>query len=344
MHSRRFFLQTLVLGTPALLHGQASPHRIPIGQIGTEHAHASGKFEAIRHLSQLYDVIGLATRTPPSNPVYAGLPLFSESDLLALPHLQAVTIETRIEDASAMALLAIRAGKHVHLDKPGAIDHAAFTEMRLEAERRGLIVQMGYMLRVNPAFRWLFQAVRDGWLGEILEIDASMGKLADEKTRATIGALDGGGMFELACHLIDAVITLLGKPAEVVARSTPSRSDQVKDNQIALLLYPRTSVSIRCNHTDPFGNPKRRFQLTGTEGTVEIHPLESGEFTLSLKHPRGPWKSGTQRVKLPLPRARYDEEFIQLARLIRGEAPNPWNAAHDIAVHETVLKASGLPL
>ena len=39
--------------------------------------------------------------------------------------------------------------------------------MRLEAEKRGLTVQMGYMLRYNPAFELLFQAVREGWLGDV---------------------------------------------------------------------------------------------------------------------------------------------------------------------------------
>jgi hypothetical protein len=45
---------------------------------------------------------------------------------------------------------------------------------------------------------------------------------------------------------------------------------------------------------------------------------------------------------LPLPRARYDEEFLELARVIRGETTYGWNAAHDIAVHRTVLQAAGL--
>ena len=92
-------------------------------------------------------------------------------------------METRIEESCATALRCIKAGKHVHLDKPGALKHAEFKAMRLEAEKRGLTVQMGYMLRYNPAFELLFQAVREGWLGEITEIEAAMGKLGDAKQR-----------------------------------------------------------------------------------------------------------------------------------------------------------------
>lgn len=340
MISRRFFLGTLLGISPLAFALQ--PRLIRIAQIGAEHSHAGGKLEALRHLTSLYEVAAISAAGRPSGAVYAGIPLMEEAELLAIPGLQAVTVETRVEEACGAALRALRAGKHVHLDKPGALSHPEFRAMRLEAERRGLCLQMGYMLRANPAFEWLFKAVRAGWLGEVLEIDAAMGKMADSKTRSAIGALEGGGMFELACHLIDAVLTILGKPTEVVARSTPSNNDSVRDNQIALLVYPRATATIRCNHADPFGSAHRRFKVTGTKGAVEIQPLESGEFSVSLVESAGGMKKGVQHLKLPLPRGRYDEEFVELARVIRGEKAYGWSAEHDIAVHETVLLAAGL--
>jgi predicted dehydrogenase len=170
-----------------------------------------------------------------------------------------------------------------------------------------------------------------------------MGKLADPATRRTIGALPGGGMFELACHVIDAAVTLLGKPSEVHAFSSPTQpGDGVKDNQLAVLVYPKSTVAIRCNHADPFGGPRRRFQVAGTRGAMEILPLESGKATLSLDRDRGPWKKGVQTVSLAVRKGRYDEEFIDLARILRGEKPLAWSAAHDIAVHDTVLRAAGV--
>ena len=55
--------------------------------------------------------------------------------------------------------------------------------MRPEAENRGLVFQMGYMLRYNPAFQLLAEAVSGGWLGKITEIDAMMGKKLDDSGR-----------------------------------------------------------------------------------------------------------------------------------------------------------------
>lgn len=302
---------------------------------------------ALRSLSDLFEVVGLVEPDPErrksaeKSAIYAGLSILTEEELLSMPNLAAVAVETDIAQSAATALRCLRAGKHVHLDKPGALDHDSFKKMRTEAQERGLTVQMGYMLRYNPAFEFLFRAVREGWLGEITEIDAAMGKLADDRTRSTLRSLPGGGMFELACHVIDAVVTLLGRPNSVHATSTPTWTDGMKDNQTALLQYAKATAVIRCNHADPFGGPRRRFMVAGTEGVIDIQPLESGKFSLSLTSAREKWKKGTQTVTLPVPQGRYDREFMDLAEIIQGRKKLFWDASHDISVHETVMLASG---
>ena len=333
MMKRRSFL--LACGSTAF--AASGDSRLRIGQIGTEHAHAAGKMAAMRSLTDLWDVVGVA-----GGKGYEGVKSMSVEELLARPDLRAVAVETEIDKSCEMARLCIEAGKHVHLDKPGSLNHAESQAMRLEAEKRHLTVQMGYMLRYNPAFELLFQAVRDGWLGEITEIDAAMGKLAEKSTRGAIGKLEGGGMFELACHVMDAVVTLLGKPQSVTAFSTPTQNDGVKDNQMAVLKYAKATAVVRCNHADPFGGPRRRFNVTGTEGTFEIVPLESGKVNLSLTKAQGTYKKGTQSFQLTVPKGRYDAEFVDLAKVVRGEKKLAWDAAHDIAVHETVLRAAGV--
>ena len=332
--TRRTFLAA---ASASAAFANAASDRLRIGQIGTEHAHAGGKMEAIRSLTELWEVVGVTGQKG-----YEGVKSMTVEELLAVPDLKAVAVETTLEASCPMALRCIEAGKHVHLDKPGAVDHAEFKAMRIAAEQKGLTVQMGYMLRYNPAFELLFQAVRDGWLGEITEIDAAMGKLADPGTRQKIGELAGGGLFELGCHVIDAALTILGKPAAVSAFSTPVGKDGVKDNQMAVLKYSKATAVIRCNHADPFGGPRRRFNVTGTEGTFEIVPLESGKVNLSLTQARGAYKKGTQTFQFDVPKGRYDLEFIDLAKIVHGEKKLAWDAAHDIAVHETLLRAAGI--
>lgn len=345
--TRRHFLAASALIASHPVRAADSPV-LRIGQIGTTHAHAAGKMEAILSLKDTWAVAGVAEPDAARHAALAksaafrNLPLMPEAELLNQPGLKAVAVETRVESSCATAMRCIQAGKHVHLDKPGALNHAEFKAMRLESEKRGLTVQMGYMLRYNPAFELLFKAVKEGWLGEITEIDAAMGKLADPRVRQELKDLPGGGMFELGCHVMDITLTLLGKPESVTPFSTPSAGDGVKDNQVAVLQYPKATAVIRCNHADPFGGPRRRFNVTGTEGTFEIVPLESGKVNLSLKSAQGGYTKGSQSFQMELPKGRYDLEFADLAKVVRGEKKLAWDAAHDIALHETVLKAAGV--
>lgn len=324
--------------------------RIRIGQIGTSHSHASGKMDAIRSLSDLFEVAGIAEpiagrqASAGKQKSYAGLTWLTEEALLSDPSLQAVAVETTLGDSARAAMACLRAGKHIHLDKPGAASHADFKAMRLEAERRRLTVQMGYMLRYNPAFALLFRACGEGWLGEISEIDASVGKLADAPLHALLAGVPGHGMFELACHLVDAVVFLLGPPSAVHAFAKPTgiAPSGLPDNQLAVLEYPKATVTLRCNHGDPFGGPHRRFHVVGTRGAMEIQPLESGRGSLQLLEAKGGFKKGENTLALAVSTGRYDGEFRDLARVLRGEERLAWSAEHDIAVHATALRCAGL--
>ena len=58
--NRRLCLQVLAsLPLASLAEGQGNRPRLRIGQIGTKHAHASGKMQTIRGLSDLFDVVGV---------------------------------------------------------------------------------------------------------------------------------------------------------------------------------------------------------------------------------------------------------------------------------------------
>lgn len=334
------------------VHGAEPGDRIRIGQIGTKHAHASGKMQAMRDLDDLYEVVGVvepdkARREAISNTEpYRGLSWMSQDELLAVPGLAAVAVETPVRDLVATALACIQAGKHIHLDKPAGTSISACRRLHAAAQQRSLTIQMGYMLRYNPAFELLFQVVRDGWLGRITELTAAMGKKGSDSLRKELTEFSGGGMFELACHVIDAMVTILGKPDRVTAhtrRSYPEK-DSLADNQLAVFDYPNAIATVRCNHLDPFGFPRRHFHVVGELGTFEIGPLEPPKVRVAFDRPRGRFKRGFQDVELPKSSGRYDDEFRDLASVIRGEKKLAWNGSHDLAVHEAVLLGSGMKL
>lgn len=341
-------------GTVAMARtgNSASKGKIRVGQIGTKHAHASGKMSTLRKLDDVFEVVGVVEDDEQQRakvqqqPPYQGLKWMTAEQLLETQGLQAVAIETRVQDLVANAMLAVDAGMHIHLDKPAGPSMRACRALHAAAEKRGVTIQMGYMLRYNPAFQFLFQIVREGWLGTITELSTMMGKQGSESLRRDLAEFSGGGMFELSCHVIDAMVTVLGKPTRVQAfthRTYPDR-DSFADNQLAVCEYETALATVRCNHLDPFGFPRRHFNVVGELGTLQINPLEPPQVRLALDRPRGKFRKGFQDVALKAPAGRYDEEFLDFARVIRQEKALAWNSQHDLDVHATVLLASGMPL
>lgn len=338
--------------TPKQLSAAKVTSPTKIGQIGTKHAHAAGKMMVLRKLPDHYQVIGIVEPDPAArlsatkHKAYRDLPWLNEEQLLNTPGLQAVVVETSVDDLVPTATRCVAAGKHLHLDKPAGASMPAFRRLMQEADRQSLTVQMGYMFRNNPAFQFCFQAVREGWLGDVFEVNAVIGKKINSADRQRYMNYDGGTMFELGCHLIDAAVSVLGKPNKVtpfLKRTSPDM-DNLVDNALAVLVYPQATATIRSAVVDAAGFQRRQFVVCGDLGAIEIRPLEPPKLMLTLEKPQGTFKRGTQEVPLPKMPGRYGEQLIELARVIRGEIPSPYPSSHDLAVHETILRSCDMPL
>ena len=323
--------------------------RIRIGQIGTTHGHASPKMETLRKLSSLYEVVGIVEPDPErrnlcaDDPVYQGIPWMTEEELLNTPGLQVVAVEQELPDQIQTGLRCLQAGMHIHLDKPGI--YTSLQECRdlhAEADRRNLIVQVGYMWRYNPAVVVLFDIIQKGWLGEIHEINGISAKMASPDLRQYLLEYPGGGMHEMGCMLIDILVGIMGKPDSVTAFNRISRDDELADNQLAVFEYPQAVATIRCNHMDPLGFPRREFTVVGEEGTASIRPIEPAALQLGLAQARHGYSEEFQYVELPQLSGRFDGDFLDLEQVIRGEKPLTWDSEHDLVVYESIFRACGL--
>ena len=326
--------------------------RVKIGQIGTGHAHAAGKMSTFRKLKNDYEVVGVVEpdakrrQAMANHPAYRGLEWITEDELLGTKGLEAVAVETAVEDLVPTAARCVAAGMHLHLDKPAGESLGAFKALLDEATRRNLTVQMGYMFRNNPAFQFCFRVVREGWLGQVFELHGVMSKMVDAKTRLQLTEYPGGTMFELGCHLIDAMVAVLGKPERVTpyVRRTRPEQDDLADNMLAVFEYPKATATIRSAVVEVDGFRRRQFVVCGDRGTVDIRPLEPPRLLLALAEARDEFKRGYQEVELDRMPGRYDEQLVELAEIIRGEKESDYPPSHDLAVHEAILLASGLPL
>jgi predicted dehydrogenase len=328
-----------------------SSKKIRIGQIGTAHAHARGKMATLRKLSEYYDVVGIAEPNPDrrrklkNHSAYRGLKWLSEEQLLNTSGLQAVAVETEIPELVPTGMHCVSAGVHIHLDKPAGLSLVEFKKLLDEATRRRLTVQMGYMFRHNPAFKFCFRAVQEGWLGDVFEVDGVISKTIGAQQRKEL-AVFPGSMFELGCHLIDAMVKVLGKPDKVTgfSRRTRPKQDNLADNQLAVFEYADSTATIRSALIEVAGQQRRQFVVCGDKGTVDIRPLEPPKLLFAPDRQLEKYKKGYQQVHLPPMPGRYDEQLIELARIINGQKESEYPPEHDLAVQEAVLKASGAPL
>ena len=106
---RRHFLTTAgaaASGLSLLASGSraasAKKDRIKIGQIGTAHAHAAGVFSQLRKVTDDYELVGIVENDPKRRKMlgdsYQDVKLITEEQLLNTKGLQAVVVETEVQD------------------------------------------------------------------------------------------------------------------------------------------------------------------------------------------------------------------------------------------------------
>ena len=330
--------------------------KIRIGQLGIGHNHGTERMKALRSLADVFEVVGVAEDSPKwlekrgAHAAYQGLPMMGVDELLAVPGLEAVMIETDGGDLLPSALRCAERGLHLCMDKPGGEDLPGFKKLCDAVRSRDLVLQLGYVYRNNPAVNFCVDAVKNGWLGEVFEIHAVMSRWDKDEYRRWLSQFRGGAMYIFAGYLIDIVLRILGAPERVTPFMKNTRDDGLVDNGLAVLEYPRATATVRVSVAEVEGYKYRRLIVCGTNGTVELCPIEyqqdAGELKvrLTLKEPRAHYASGTRIVDCGPRGNRYAAQMIEFARAVRGEIANPFPVEHEYLLHETLLRASGYEL
>jgi len=134
--------------------------RIRIGQIGIGHNHGSEKMRTALNFPDVFEVVGICETDPAWMKsrgyldVYRELPFMFEEELLNIPGLDAVIVETDVWNLIPAAQRCVDRGLHVHIDKPAGENLAEFEKLLADAKRKNLVVQLAYMYRYNNAVRY----------------------------------------------------------------------------------------------------------------------------------------------------------------------------------------------
>jgi predicted dehydrogenase len=142
----------------------------------------------------------------------------SANEAIGDPDVEAVDICLPTGLHASVAMAALRAGKHVLVEKPLALNAETANAVIAEAETAGRILMTGQVLRFIPAYRDIaallasreLGAVRAAFFRRRCAAPAWSKWLADP-------AQSGGGVFDLLIHDVDYCLHVFGPPRTVTA-------------------------------------------------------------------------------------------------------------------------------
>jgi predicted dehydrogenase len=163
--------------------------------------------------------------------------------LLADPGIDAVDICLPTNLHSDTALAALRAGKHVLVEKPMALTGELADEMIGEAKRAGRLLMPAQVLRFIPAYRALADSLDSSEFGQV-RAALFRRRCAAPVWSTWLGdaSRSGGGVFDLLIHDVDMCVKLFGLPEAVSATGYEDAANGV--DAITAAFYYRDIPSV----------------------------------------------------------------------------------------------------
>ena len=321
-----------------------------MAQTGTGHGHAAGKMRSMRSNPRV-EVAGICEpdeeerRAAEGNPAYEGLRWYDTAEeMLADDSIVAVASEGRNSQSLDQTEQIVAAGKHVWYDKPAGDDYGQWQCVLDQAREQGLHLQMGYMLRYHPVFAQVMEWARSGFLGDIFAVRAHMSTHVSPDARERIAEAHVGGIhFDLAGHMLDLVVWMLGRPTRVTAflRNDTGQVPAFSDNTLGVYEFERAMaiVDIAAMETPPMA---RRFEVYGTKGSaIILEPFEPAHAVrLCLDEDRGGYRKGEQVLEVEGcdRQTCYDRELEAFLATIAGDQEPDRPREHELLVQETLLR------
>ena len=209
---------------------------------------------------------------------HGGTPLLSLEEVLGRDDVDAVAICTPSGAHAAMAIQAVRAGKHVVVEKPVDVTAEAAEALDAAVAESGRTATVISQHRFDPSSRAVHEAVRTGRFGRPTSGVASVawwrseGYYESGDWRGT-WALDGGGaLMNQGIHTIDLLVWMLGTPVEVSAYRgcLAHETIEVEDTAVAVVRFESGALGVIHGTTAAYPGLSARLQIHGSRGSAII--------------------------------------------------------------------------
>ena len=218
------------------------------------------------------------------------------SALLDQPGLSTVFIATRHADHGELVRSALRAGKHVWVEKPLALTEADLDATMAVARASSGLLAVGFNRRFAPLAVHLRAALAAKSGPRRFTVDVNAGRLPSDHW--TLDSKQGGGrILGEACHFVDLLRFLSG--SAIVSARAVSRDADGQDGCCFELTFANSDIATLNYRTDlPAHLPKERISVSGDGWSAEVANWKSLRSTnLSGASARPVWLGGPARGK-----------------------------------------------
>ncbi|MBN8579394.1 MAG: Gfo/Idh/MocA family oxidoreductase [Anaerolineae bacterium] len=209
---------------------------IGCGRIAPRHADSLAEIDGTK-LVQVCDV--LEARARHFSEKYNASYCLDYHELLANPDVDIVNICTPSGLHAEMAIAALKAGKHVIVEKPMAMNVADADRMITTAKEMNRKLCIVLQNRYNPPMQDFYKAVRDGKIGRILlgSVTVRWYRPQEYYNDGWHGtkSMDGGALMNQSVHHIDALQWLVGVPVKSVFAYTATLAHQMEAEDVGVV-------------------------------------------------------------------------------------------------------------
>ncbi|MBO0763750.1 MAG: Gfo/Idh/MocA family oxidoreductase [Hyphomicrobiaceae bacterium] len=144
-------------------------------------------------------------------------------DILNDPTIEAIINTTPNSVHLETTQAAVRAGKHVFLEKPLANTVREGQAIADACRKAGVVLAIGYQRRRENHFRWIKAEIDAGRFGKLVQAECNisrdrLGRFDPSSWRYTAAGMPGGVMLQIGIHYVDVLEFLMGPVERVSAR------------------------------------------------------------------------------------------------------------------------------
>ncbi len=272
---------------------------------------------------------------------YPGMQVTDAAAMIADPSIELIAISTPNDSHFPLAEAALKAGKHVVIDKPFTNSVADGEALIALAAAQGRVLSVFHNRRWDGDYLTAKKLLDSGRLGEIMFAELRWDRYRPDVTRSWRDRPEPGAglLADLGPHLIDQALTLFGAPEALSADIAIQREGAEADDYFELIFhYGKRRAVISASRLILDRHP--RFALHGTKAGFVKYGLDPQEPWMkaggSANDPsfgiEDPSQHGVltlpdeSRETIPSERGDYKRFYVGVAAAISGGTAPPVTA------------------